>query len=99
MGVAKRSGPDFLFIANANSKKVDDLKKDARVTITLQNSSNTDWISVAGEAIVTDSNDPRIKDLYTKTMVAFFGNLKDGVHDGGPEDPRVMLIEVQAKCK
>ena len=27
------------------------------------------------------------------------GDLGDGVHTGGPEDPRVKLIEVRAKCE
>lgn len=30
-------------------------------------------------------------------MNAWFGDLKDGVHTGGPEDPRMALIEVKSK--
>lgn len=30
-------------------------------------------------------------------MSAWFGDIGDGVHDGGPEDPRMALIEVQSK--
>lgn len=28
---------------------------------------------------------------------AWFGNLKDGTHTGGPEDPRMSLIELKPK--
>ena len=32
-------------------------------------------------------------------FTAWFGDLKDGVHTGGPEDPRMKLIEIKAKCE
>lgn len=98
MAVAKRTGTDFLFLSNANSRKFSDLALNPNVTITLQNNSNTDWISVTGEAITTKNDDPRIKDVYVKTASAWFGDLGDGVHTGGPEDPRIKLIEVKANC-
>lgn len=50
MAVAKRSGPDFLFLANANSQKFDDLEKNKVATVYFHNSDNQDWISVTGEA-------------------------------------------------
>ena len=43
MGVAKRSGPDFLFLANANSQKFKDLEQYKEVNLTFENSSNKDW--------------------------------------------------------
>lgn len=98
MAVAKRTGPDFLFLANANSQKFSDFSKDKEVTITFQNNSNMDWISITGEAVTTSNDDPRIKEVWNKTSKAWFGDLGDGVHDGSPEDPRVKLIEVQARC-
>ncbi len=48
--------------------------------------------------MTTASNeDPRIKELYSKGLSAWFGDLGDGVHNGTAEDPRMTLIEVQAK--
>ena len=44
------------------------------------------------------NDDPRINKVWSKVISAWFGDLKDGVHTGGPEDPRMKLIEVQAKC-
>ena len=97
MAVAKRTGPDFLFLANANSKKFDDLKN--KETCLIFHDSNENWISVTGEAVTTSNDDPRIKEVYSKVVSAWFGDLGDGVHTGGPEDPRMTLIEIRSKCK
>ncbi|KAK4987317.1 hypothetical protein LTR66_007636 [Elasticomyces elasticus] len=97
MAVAKRTGPDFLFLANNHSKKFSDLEKLKEVTVTFQNSSNQDWVSVTGEAVTTSNSDPRIKEVWTRSTAVWFGDLGDGVHNGKPEDPRMTLIEVRAK--
>lgn len=100
MAVAKRTGPDFLFLANAHSQKFDDLEKGpSEANISFVNSSNQDWVSITGEAVTTSNSDPRIKEVWSKGAAAWFGDLKDGVHTGGPEDPRMKLIEIKAKCK
>jgi len=96
MAVAKRAGPDFLFLANAHSKKFADLDKNKSAQVTFQNSSSQDWVSVSGTATTISNSDPRIKEVYSKGTNAWFGDLGDGVHNGGPEDPRMTLIEVKA---
>lgn len=93
-----RSGPDFLLLANANSKKFDDIEKNKIANLYFQDSSNQDWISVTGEAVTSSNTDPRIKEIYNKYISAWFGDLGDGTHDGGPDDPRMKLIEIQPKC-
>ena len=97
MGVAKRVGPDFLFLANANSQKFTDLKHAPTAQITFQDSSSQNWVSVTGEAVTASNDDPRIKELHSKAVAVWFGDLGDGTHTGGPEDPRMALIEVKAK--
>lgn len=96
MAVAKREGPDFLFLANNHSKKFSDLEQNKTAQVTFQNSSSQDWVSVSGTATVANNSDPRIKELYSKSTSAWFGDLGDGVHTGTPEDPRMALIEVKA---
>ena len=96
LAVAKRDGPDFLFLANKHSKKFSDYEHEKTATVTFQNSSTQDWISITGEVVTTSNDDPRIKELYSKGTSAWFGDLGDGVHTGGPEDPRMALIEVKA---
>jgi len=97
MALAKRSGPDFSFLANKHSQKFKDLEHSSEVSITFQNSSTQDWVSIAGTATHVDNNDPRIKDLYKPGVNAWFGDLGDGTHTGGPEDPRMAVIDVKAK--
>lgn len=96
MAVAKREGPDFLFLANNHSKKFSDLASNKTAQVTFQNSSSQDWVSVSGTATVTSNTDPRIKKLYSKGTSAWFGDLGDGVHTGTADDPRMALIEVKA---
>lgn len=97
MAVAKRNGPDILFLANKHSQKFDDLSQNKEVQITFQDSKSQDWISISGTATTTSNSDPRIKDLWSRGIKAWFGDLGDGKHDGGPDDPRMALIEVKAK--
>jgi general stress protein 26 len=97
MAVAKRTGPDFLFLANKHSQKFSDLDQNKEVQITFQDSKTQDWISVSGTATITSNTDPRIKDVWSQPTRAWFGDLGDGVHTGGPEDPRMALIEVKSK--
>jgi len=99
MAVAKRSGPDFLFLANANSQKFDDLEHNLSLCqIAFHDSQSQNWCCISGEAVKTSADDKRIKEIYNPSVKAWFGDLGDGTHDGGPEDPRVKLIEVRAKC-
>jgi len=97
MAVAKRVGPDFLFLANLHSKKFSDLDQNKEVQITFQDSKTQDWISISGTAVTTSNSDPRIKELHSKGVKAWFGDLGDGKHDGSPDDPRMSLIEVKSK--
>ncbi|KAK5949097.1 hypothetical protein OHC33_009838 [Knufia fluminis] len=95
MAISKRNGPDILYLANKNSRKFDDLATNDEVQIIIQD-KNQNWISISGKATKTDNNDPRIKDLYSSTISAWFGDAKDGVHDGTWKDPRMSLIEVKS---
>ena len=96
MAVAKRSGPDFLFLGNKHSQKFSDLEKNKEVQITFQNSKTQDWVTVSGKATTIANDDPRIKELYTPIISAWFGDLGDGVHTGKAEDPRMALIEIKS---
>jgi general stress protein 26 len=97
MATAKRTGPDFLFLANQHSQKFSDLSSNKEVQLTFQDSKTQDWASISGTATTVSNNDPRIKDVWSNGVKAWFGDLGDGVHTGGPEDPRMALIEVKAK--
>lgn len=54
------------------------------------------WASVAGTAKILA--DPGVvQKYYTPTLKAWLGDLGDGVHDGGPNDPRIGVIRLEAK--
>jgi general stress protein 26 len=97
MAVARRDGPDFLFLANKHSRKFSDLKSNKEVQITFQDSKTQDWISISGTATTTSNSDPRIKQVWSKGAAAWFGDLGDGKHDASADDPRMTLIEVRSK--
>ncbi|KAL1596011.1 hypothetical protein SLS59_008000 [Nothophoma quercina] len=97
MAVARRDGPDFLFLANKHSRKFSDLESNKEVQITFQDSKTQDWISIAGTATTTSNSDPRIKEVWSRVASVWFGDLGDGKHDGSPDDPRMTLIEVKSK--
>ena len=81
MAIARRDNAKFLYIANAHSKKFEDLKNSDTVGITFQDSSSQNWVSITGTAKVSNS-DPRIKEVYTPFLSAWFGDLGDGKHTG-----------------
>ncbi|KAF2149657.1 blue light-inducible protein-like protein Bli-3 [Myriangium duriaei CBS 260.36] len=95
MAVARRTGPDFLFLANNHSQKFKDLEDGSPVSLTFQNSSNQDWVSITGKATTASNSDPRIKEIWSRASSVWFGDVGDGVHDGSPDDPRMTLIEVK----
>jgi general stress protein 26 len=97
MAIARRDGPDFLFLANKHSRKFSDLDGNKEVQITFQDSKTQDWISVSGTAVTTDNSDPRIKEVWSKGAAAWFGDLGDGKHDASADDPRMTLIEIKSK--
>jgi general stress protein 26 len=97
MALARRDGPDFLFLSNAHAQKFNDLDQNKEVQITFQDIKTQDWISVSGTATTTSNSDPRIKEVWSRGAAAWFGDLGDGTHTGGPEDPRMTLIEVKSK--
>ena len=98
MALAKRTGPDFLFLANAHSQKFKDIEANKEVNVSFQDTKSQDWISVSGTATTASNSDPRIKEVWSRGAAAWFGDLGDGVHDGSADDPRMSLIEVKSKC-
>ncbi|KAI9878668.1 MAG: BLI-3 blue-light-inducible Bli-3 protein [Pleopsidium flavum] len=88
-------GVDLLFHTNTESGKTDDLSSDPKINIAFLNYTG-EWASVSGEAqIVTDRE--AVRKYYSRELKAWIGDLGDGKHDGGPEDPRIGIIKVNAK--
>lgn len=58
--------------------------------------STGEWASVSGEAKVIADRDA-VRKYYSPELKAWVGDLGDGKHDGGPEDPRIAIIRVAAR--
>lgn len=51
---------------------------------------------MSGEATVVTDRDV-VRKYYNVSLKAWVGDLGDGVHNGGPEDPRLAIIRVVAR--
>ncbi|KAF9696303.1 hypothetical protein EKO04_005331 [Ascochyta lentis] len=89
------NGFDLLFHTNTESGKTDDLKEDSTVNIGFINPSG-EWASISGHASIETNRDV-VRKHYSPALKAWIGDLGDGKHDGGPEDPRIAVIRVKAK--
>lgn len=88
-------GADLWFVTNIESHKLDELEHDAHVNLGYYDDGSKEWVSVSGTASV--SQDRRaIHDLYQADWRAWFGD-EGGARDGGPDDPRIALVLVDAQ--
>jgi general stress protein 26 len=89
----ENGGIDLLFHTNTESGKTDDIASDPHINISQYNNSG-EWASVSGRAsIITDRE--VVKKYYSPALKAWVGDLGDGKHDGGPNDPRIGVIKVE----
>ncbi|KAH9869224.1 hypothetical protein IAQ61_006429 [Plenodomus lingam] len=92
--MAEGNGFDILFHTNTESGKTDDLKEHAAVNVGFINNSG-EWASISGHASI-ETNRDIVRKHYSPALKAWLGDLGDGKHDGGPEDPRIGIIRVKA---
>jgi len=88
-------GTDLWFVTNAETHKLDDLGLDPHVNCSYYNNRTHEWVSVSGLARVS-RNGSRIRQLYQEGWKVWFGD-EGGERDGGPNDPRIALILVEAE--
>ena len=89
------TGTDLWFVTDILSSKLDDLAYDSHVNLAYYNNKSREWVSVAGTAQVTQDRN-LIRELYKPDWKAWFGD-EGGTRDGGPGDPRLALILVEAQ--
>ena len=88
-------GADLWFVTNVDTHKLDELALDPHVNCAYYKSKSREWVSVSGVAHVS-KNRSRIRQLYQEDWKAWFGD-EGGDKDGGPNDPRIALIMVEAE--
>jgi general stress protein 26 len=90
----KRPRVDFWFVTSTETHKVDEIQAQPEVNLAYYNNKSREWVSVSGTArIITDRD--LIRTLYKPDWKAWFGD-EGGAKNGGPNDPRLVLIEVEA---
>jgi general stress protein 26 len=80
------------FMTNIETHKLDEISGDARVNLAYYKDRTREFVSVSGWARVTQER-ARIRELYRAGWRMWLGD-EGGLRDGGPEDPRIALIEV-----
>jgi general stress protein 26 len=90
----KRPRVDFWFVTSTETHKVDELQAQPEVNLAYYNNKSREWVSVSGTARLVSDRD-LIRTLYKPDWKAWFGD-EGGVRNGGPNDPRLVLIEVEA---
>jgi general stress protein 26 len=90
----RMSGMDLWFVTDVSSHKLDELERDPHVNLAYYNMKSREWVSVSGTATVTQDR-KTIHTLYKPDWKAWFGD-KGGAEDGGPDDPRLALVMVEA---
>ena len=88
-------GCDLWFVTNVDTHKLDELALDPHVNCAYYKNKTREWVSVSGLAHVSKSK-ARIRQLYKEDWKAWFGD-EGGDKDGGPNDPRIALIMVEAE--
>lgn len=91
---ARRPGTDLSFMTSVDSGKVDELIAEPQVNLGYYKDSTREYVSVSGHAHVTQDKH-LIHELYKPDWKAWLGD-EGGDRDGGPDDPRIALIEVKA---
>jgi general stress protein 26 len=92
---ARRAGTDLWFMTSVDSGKVGDLIADPHVNLGYYKDGSREYVSVSGIAHVTQDKS-RIHELYKADWKAWLGD-EGGDRNGGPDDPRIALIEVKAE--
>ena len=95
MATQKRiSDADLWFVTNTDTHKDEEILSNPNVNIAYYDNRSREWVSVSGVARVSRDRH-RIKTLYRPEWKAWFPD-EGGKRTGGPEDPRIALIFVQA---
>lgn len=91
----RADGAHFWFVGRESSPKLAEIVADPNINLAYYKERTREWVSVSGVArVVRDRS--KIRELYEPTWKVWFPD-EGGVRDGGPEDPRIVLIAVEAR--
>ena len=91
----RAEGADLWFMTNADAHKLDEIAADPHCNVSYYRDRTREWVSVSGHATIVRER-RIIRDLYKADWRAWLGD-EGGERDGGPDDPRIVLIFVEAR--
>ncbi|PYH99723.1 blue light-inducible protein Bli-3 [Aspergillus ellipticus CBS 707.79] len=95
MALAGETSLDPILHTNLHSPKTLDLTTHPHQTnINFLDPVSGAWASLSGTAHIL-ADRPTVEKYYSPALSAWFGDLGDGVHDGGPGDPRIGVIRIE----
>lgn len=83
---------ELWFVTDEATAKLDELDTDPHVNLAFFDADSREWISVSGIAHPTRDRE-RIRALHEPSWRGWFPE-EGGNRDGGPDDPRIVLIRV-----
>lgn len=86
---------DLWFVTSIETHKIDELQADPNVCLSYYDEDSKEWVSVSGIAALSQDRG-KIRELYEPDWKAYFDD-QGGDRDGGPDDPRLALIYVDAR--
>lgn len=93
----EHGGIDLLFHTNLFSGKTLDLSiHPTETNMSFLDPVKGSWASISGTASIV-SDPVTVQKIYSPSLKAWLGDLGDGVHDGGPNDPRIGVIRLETK--
>lgn len=92
---ARAAGADLWFVTAKGSPKLDEIQQSPDVNLSYYKDRTREWISVSGTARIVHDR-ARIHELYRPDWRAWFED-KGGQENGGPDDPRLVLIGVDIR--
>ena len=86
---------DLWFVTNIETHKLDEIESDPNVNVAYYDDSTKEWVSVSGTARISTDR-AQIHELHSPTWKPWFPD-EGGDKDGGKDDPRIVLILVEAE--
>ena len=90
----RAEGAHFWFVTEENSPKVGEIALDPNVNLSYYKARTKEWVSVSGSGRISRDRS-KIRELYEPSWKVWFPD-QGGSRNGGPDDPRILLIGIQA---
>jgi general stress protein 26 len=90
----RAEGAHFWFVSEDGSPKIGEIAMDPNVNLAYYKTRTKEWVSVSGTARISRDRS-KIRELYEPAWKVWFTN-QGGDRNGGPDDPRILLIGVEA---